>query len=60
MIIKWVLIVVVSSYGYGTTSQKVENINSKAECVQMGKSFKDQMDHSDFSCIPFNSYEDTK
>lgn len=60
MITTWVLIMVMNVGGYGATSQKVENINSKAECIQMGKSFEDQLTRLEFSCVPFNSYEDTK
>lgn len=63
MIIKWVLIAVISSYGYGATSQKIEGIQSKAECNEMGQSIKSQMDdfsRTQFSCTPYTVYEEQK
>lgn len=58
MITTWILIIAMNTGGYGQTSQKVENIQSQAECISMGKSFGKQMDRSEFACIPKTVYGD--
>lgn len=61
MITKWILIIVISSYGYGATSQKVEGINSKVECQEMAKDIEKQMDdfsRINYSCTPVQVVED--
>lgn len=56
MITTWILIIAMNASGYGQTSQKVEGINSEAECRQMGKSFDNQLSRVEFACVPFNTY----
>lgn len=58
MITTWILIIVMNVGGYGYTSQKIEDIQSKAECISMGKSFGEQMKRSEYACIPKTVYGD--
>lgn len=58
MITTWILIMVMNVGGYGQTSQKIEGINSEAECKQMASVISSKMKRdTNFACVPFNSYK---